>query len=68
MSAPLINARSETVTDKPAFREAFKQRRALIPTTGFYEWQKQGTRKQPYYFQMKDEQPFRVRRAVGAVG
>jgi putative SOS response-associated peptidase YedK len=58
MGARLINARSETVTDKPAFREAFKRRRCLIPASGFYEWQRQGTRKLPYYFQMKDGRPF----------
>ncbi|MDQ3653273.1 MAG: SOS response-associated peptidase [Acidobacteriota bacterium] len=54
----LINARAETVTEKPSFREAFKRRRCLIPSEGFYEWKREGTRKQPYYFRMKDKRPF----------
>jgi putative SOS response-associated peptidase YedK len=45
----LLNARSETVAEKPSFRSAFKQRRCLIPASCFYEWQKTGARtKQPY--------------------
>lgn len=43
----MINARSETVAEKPSFRNAFKHRRCLIPTTGFYEWQKTPDGKQP---------------------
>jgi putative SOS response-associated peptidase YedK len=58
MGARLINARSETVTEKPAFREAFKRRRCIIPADGFYEWQRTESKKQPYYFFMKDERPF----------
>lgn len=50
----LINARSETVLDKPAFAEAFRQRRCLVPVDGFYEWQKRGDGKQPYYFSGRD--------------
>lgn len=45
----MINARSETVAEKPSFRAAFKRRRCLIPADGFYEWQKQEGRKQPIY-------------------
>jgi putative SOS response-associated peptidase YedK len=58
IGARLINARSETVTEKPAFREAFKRRRCLIPADGFYEWQRTGGKKQPYFFRMRDESPF----------
>jgi putative SOS response-associated peptidase YedK len=54
----LINARSETVASKPAFRAAFAKRRCLIPADGFYEWQQQGKEKQPYLIQMSDGQPF----------
>jgi putative SOS response-associated peptidase YedK len=55
----LINARSETVAEKPSFRSAFKQRRCLIPASGFYEWQKQGTgSKQPFFISLRDEELF----------
>ena len=53
-----INARAETLTDKPSFSESFERRRCLIPADGFYEWQRHGRLKQPYFFQMKDEAPF----------
>lgn len=56
----LINARSETVTEKPSFREAFARRRCLIPADGFYEWSRRGDGKRPYYFQMKDGEPFAI--------
>lgn len=58
MGARLINARSETVAEKPAFRDAFKRRRCLIPADGFYEWQRTADKKQPYFFQLKEEQLF----------
>jgi putative SOS response-associated peptidase YedK len=48
----LINARGETVADKPAFRSAFRARRCLVIADGFYEWQKLLDRKQPHYFQV----------------
>jgi putative SOS response-associated peptidase YedK len=54
----LINARSETAAEKPAFRAAFKYRRCLIPADGFYEWKKAGARKQPYLVGMADGKPF----------
>lgn len=53
-----INARAETVAEKPAFRSAFKSRRCLIPADGFYEWQSTASGKQPYYFTMNDGSPF----------
>jgi len=56
MSHQLINARAETVAEKPAFRAAYKQRRCLIPATGFYEWQKQEQTKQAYCISRKDHQ------------
>ena len=56
----LINARAETVTEKPSFREAFKRRRCLVPMEGFYEWARRGDRKRPFYFHMRDGEPFAV--------
>jgi putative SOS response-associated peptidase YedK len=54
-----INAKAETVAEKPAFREAFKSRRCLIPADGFYEWQKLDAKtKQPYAIVMKDRSLF----------
>jgi putative SOS response-associated peptidase YedK len=58
MGSRLINARSETVAEKPAFRDAFKKRRCIIPADGFYEWQKTEGRKQPFFFCLRDESPF----------
>ncbi len=58
-SKGLINARAETITEKPSFREAFKSRRCIIPASGFYEWQKKGTgAKQPFYFYLKEKDVF----------
>ena len=58
MGARMINARGETVGEKPAFRSAFKRRRCLILADGFYEWKKEDGQKQPYYVTKTDEQPF----------
>ena len=54
----LINARAETIAEKPSFREAFKKRRCLIVADGFYEWQKIGPKKKPLRFFLKTGQPF----------
>ena len=57
----MINARSETIQEKPSFKNAFKQRRCLILADGFYEWQKssqRGVPKVPYYFQLVNGTPF----------
>ena len=54
----LINARSETAASKPAFRTAFRERRCLILADGFYEWRTVGRRKQPFFIQRADSQPF----------
>ena len=54
----MINARAETVADKPSYRDAFKKRRCLIPTDGFYEWKPGKLRKQPYFIHRKDGEPF----------
>jgi putative SOS response-associated peptidase YedK len=53
-----INARSETLHEKPAFKENFERRRCLIPADGFYEWMRSGTSKQPFHFGMKDDSLF----------
>jgi len=53
----LINARGESVNDKPAFDAAMKYRRCLIPADGFYEWKAAGARKQPYYVRAKSGAP-----------
>ena len=53
----LINARGESAAEKPAFRAAMKRRRCLIPADGFYEWQKAGERKRPFYVHAKSGKP-----------
>jgi putative SOS response-associated peptidase YedK len=54
----LINARAETAAEKPAFRAAMRRRRCLVVADGFYEWQRTGGRKQPYFIHMRDDRPF----------
>jgi putative SOS response-associated peptidase YedK len=60
LAAKLINARSETVAEKAAFRDAFRRRRCLIPADGFYEWAAvPGEKhKRPHHFRMRDGRPF----------
>ncbi len=53
-----INARAETVAEKPSFRAAFRQRRCLIPADGFYEWQATASGKQPWFIARRDGPPF----------
>jgi putative SOS response-associated peptidase YedK len=53
-----VNARAETVFDKPMFRNAIRRRRCLVPADGFYEWQQRDGRKQPYHVGMADGVPF----------
>ncbi|WP_321389139.1 SOS response-associated peptidase [Emcibacter sp.] len=55
---PLINARSETIADKPSFRSPFRRRRCLIPADGFYEWKKSGASPVPYHICLPDHAPF----------
>ena len=54
----MINARAETVADKPSFRNAYKHRRCLILASGFYEWRKEASGKTPYFITTADESPF----------
>ena len=54
----MINARAETVAEKPAFRNALKKRRCLVLADGYYEWQKTPTGKRPYRIVMKSGEPF----------
>jgi putative SOS response-associated peptidase YedK len=58
IGARMINARGETVTDKPSFRAAVKARRCLIPASGFFEWVQVSDRKQPYYIRFEDQRLF----------
>jgi putative SOS response-associated peptidase YedK len=57
IASRMINARSESVDEKPAFRKAFRDRRCVVPADGFYEWKKQGRSKQPYFVRRADGSP-----------
>ena len=55
----MINARAESIHEKPAFRRSFRRQRCLVPADGYYEWKKvAGGKKQPYLFQLPDGRPF----------
>ena len=58
IGARMINARSETLTEKPSFRNAFRRRRCLILADGYYEWQRSAAVKQPYFIALDDGEPF----------
>src|SRR5258708_9405492 len=53
----LINARAETIREKPAFKNAIRRRRCLIPADGYYEWRAEGARKRPYFIHRRDGTP-----------
>ena len=63
----MINARAETVAEKPTFRNALKKRRCLVLADGYYEWQKTPVGKRPYRIILKSGEPFAICRAVGDV-
>ncbi len=54
----MINARAETVAEKPSYRNAYKHRRCLVLADGFYEWRRQGDVKTPYYISLASGEPF----------
>jgi putative SOS response-associated peptidase YedK len=54
----MINARAETVAEKPSYRSAYRRRRCLVPADGYFEWKKLDAGKQPYYIHRSDETPF----------
>src|SRR5437762_2549562 len=54
---PLINARAETAASRPAFRDAFRARRCIVPASGFYEWADRGDFRQPYWIAPGDGAP-----------
>jgi putative SOS response-associated peptidase YedK len=54
----LINARAETAPEKPSFRDAFRRRRCLVLSNGFFEWKKQNGKKEPYLVRLRNGQPF----------
>ena len=60
LGARMNNARAETVAQKPAFRAAYRRRRCLVPMNGFYEWQRSGAHKTPYFVQLHNGELFAV--------
>lgn len=53
-----LNARADTIFDKPSFREPIMKKRCIVPSTGYFEWRHEGTKKIPYYIYLKDESIF----------
>jgi len=70
MGQRMINARSETLLEKPSFRQAVQKRRCLIPANGFYEWRSDGQRKVPMWIQLKSREllPFLDSGTAGSIG
>ncbi|NOR87348.1 MAG: SOS response-associated peptidase [Bacteroidales bacterium] len=58
MASQMINARTETLEEKPSFQSAFKTKRCLIPADGFYEWKKNGNQKTPHFIRLKTKEIF----------
>lgn len=58
MGNRLINARAESVDQKPAFEESFERQRCLIPADGFFEWRKNGAQRKPFYLRLRGGEPF----------
>ena len=55
---PVINARAESLAEKPLFASLLKTRRCLVPASGFFEWKQEGTRKHPFYLSVRDQPLF----------
>lgn len=53
----LINARFESLTEKPSFRNSYRERRCIVPVTGFFEWRKDGKEKIPYFISFYRKEP-----------
>ena len=66
-SRPLFNARSETLTERSAFRAAFAGRRCLVPVNGFYEWRDDGSGRTPLWIHRTDERPFALAGIYNAI-